>query len=198
MMMSETIASLAAALIQFQGEVSTIAYDKRNPQYRSQYVTLDTLIEVTKPVLQKHGLTVLQFPQSECDGVGVKTLLLHSSGEFIESDTLSMIPVRMVKGGEYLNALDPQAAGSTISYLRRYSYLAILNLATGEDDDCERGCGRGDKEEIKSNTFDETTETPKEEPTPRTSRRERTTTSEQPKEESKEETPTRGKRRRSE
>lgn len=193
--MSESIANLAVSLVQFQGEVSTIGYDKKNPQFRSKYVTLDTLIEATKPILQKHGLTVLQFPTSDGDGdVGIKTILLHSSGEYIESNELWMKPVRMVKGGEYVTANDPQAAGSTISYLRRYSYLAILNLATGEDDDCERGCGRGTtvtttKEEPKADAVSEPVEEPTEEPT-RTSRRERTTTA------TTEETTTRGKRRR--
>lgn len=144
MKMSETLSNLGKALAGFNSEVSKIAQDARNPQFRSNYVTLDALIDGTKPILQKNGLSVLQFPISCEDGkIGVKSLLLHSSGEFIEGEPLYMTPVRMIKGGDYVVATDAQAAGSTISYLRRYSYQAILNLSTGEDDDGETSVGRG-------------------------------------------------------
>lgn len=156
MKMSETVSNLGKSLVAFNGEIQKIAHDGRNPQFRSKYVTLDTLIEATKPILQKHGLSVLQIPLSgEQDQVGVKSLLLHESGEFIESEPLFMTPQRMLKGGEYVVAKDAQAAGSTISYLRRYSYQAILNLSTGEDDDGESAVGRGNnpaRERTETNT----------------------------------------------
>lgn len=133
---SESIKEIALALAKFNGEVSKIAKDANNPQFRSHYVTLDALIEATRPILQAHGLSVMQFPLSREDGeIGIQTMLLHTSGEYIESYPLFMTPTRMAKGGEHQIAKDPQAAGSTISYLRRYSYQAILNLNTGEDDD---------------------------------------------------------------
>ena len=168
MKMSETVSNLGKSLVAFNGEIQKIAHDGRNPQFRSKYVTLDALIEATKPILQKHGLSVLQIPLSgEQDQVGVKSLLLHESGEFIESEPLFMTPQRMLKGGEYVVAKDAQAAGSTISYLRRYSYQAILNLSTGEDDDGESAVGRG-SDSARENTTESSTDRP--------SRRERTET----------------------
>ena len=126
MKQSESITKLSVALAKFNGEVSAIAKDAKNPFFKSDYVTLDKLILSTREILQKNGLSVLQFPSTEDNKIGVKTMLLHESGEFIESDLLYMIPSK---------ANDPQQAGSLITYLRRYSYQAILNLATGEDDD---------------------------------------------------------------
>ena len=168
MKMSESISNLGKSLAAFNGEVEKVAKGAKNPQFRSKYVTLDSLIEATKPILQKYGLSVLQIPLSgEQDQVGVKSLLLHESGEFIESEPLFMTPQRMVKGGEYVVAKDAQAAGSTISYLRRYSYQAILNLSTGEDDDGESAVGRGS-----NSTRESTTESSADRP----SRRERTET----------------------
>lgn len=213
MKMSESLANLGKGLAEFNGEVQKIAHDGKNPQFRSKYVTLDALIDATKPILQKHGLSVIQVPLSGEEGqIGVKSVLLHESGEFIESEPLYMKPMRMVKGGEYVEAPDAQAAGSTISYLRRYSYQAILNLSTGEDDDGESAVGRGNNsarenttepstdrqsrrertetadkaEESTSNTSsaDEKTTQPATDETPRRSRRENV-----------EETPTRGSRR---
>lgn len=169
MKMSEQLTNLGKALAAFNAEVQKVIVDARNPQFRSKYVTLDALIDATKPILQKHGLSVLQFPLTSEDGkTGVKSMLLHESGEFIESDALFMQPVRMVKGGAYEQAPDPQAAGSTISYLRRYSYQAILNLSTGEDDDAEKAVGRGN-DSARTNTSEPSQE--------RQSRRERTETS---------------------
>lgn len=213
MKMSESLANLGKGLAEFNGEVQKIAHDGKNPQFRSKYVTLDALIDATKPILQKHGLSVIQVPLSGEEGqIGVKSLLLHESGEFIESEPLYMKPMKMVKGGDYVEAPDAQAAGSTISYLRRYSYQAILNLSTGEDDDGESAVGRGNNsarenttepstdrqsrrertetgdkaEESTSNTSsaDEKTTQPTTDETPRRSRRENV-----------EETPTRGSRR---
>lgn len=136
---SESIKALGMALAKFNGEVTRIAKDAHNPQFKSEYVTLDALIEATRPILQANGLSVLQFPLTGEGGqIGVKTMLLHDSGEFIESAPLFMTPTRFTKGGGYEIARDPQAAGSVISYLRRYSYQAILNLNTGEDDDATR------------------------------------------------------------
>lgn len=133
---SESIANLAAALVKFNGKVSAISKDKKNPQFKSEYVTLDKLIEITRPILKENGLSVMQFPLTKDSGeIGVQTILLHETGEFIEGEPIFMTPQRMLKGGQYEVAKDPQAAGSLISYLRRYSYQAILNLNTGEDDD---------------------------------------------------------------
>lgn len=123
---SETITKLAVALAKFNGEISSISKDAKNPFFKSEYVTLDKLIISTREILQKNGLSVMQMPLSKETGeIGIQTILLHESGEYIESEPLFMKPLKN----------DPQQAGSVISYLRRYSYQAILNLNTGEDDD---------------------------------------------------------------
>lgn len=123
---SETIVKLAVALAKFNSEVSSISKDAKNPFFKSEYVTLDKLILATREILQKNGLSILQMPLSKETGeIGIQTVLIHESGEFIESSPLYMKPVKN----------DPQAAGSLITYLRRYSYQSILNLNTGEDDD---------------------------------------------------------------
>lgn len=127
---SESISKLAISLVKFNSEVSSISKDAKNPFFKSEYVTLDNLIHSTRDILQKNGLVVMQSPLSKDDGsIGIQTLLIHESGEFIESEPIFMKPAK---------ANDPQQAGSIISYMRRYSYQAILNLNTGEDDDANR------------------------------------------------------------
>src|SRR5690625_1059201 len=122
---SESISKLAVALVKFNSEVSKISKDAANPLFKSDYATLDNIIDEVRPVLTKHGLSILQIPGGDGDNVIMKTLLLHESGEWIESDPLIMKPVKN----------DPQAVGSCVTYARRYSLASFLTLNTGDDDD---------------------------------------------------------------
>lgn len=122
---SETISKIAAALVAFNGEVKSISHDSENPHFKSQYTSLDHMIDETKPILHKHGLTVMQFPGGDGEKITVRTMILHDSGEWIETEPLTLRPVKM----------DPQGAGSAITYGRRYSYAAALSLSLGDDDD---------------------------------------------------------------
>ncbi|MBB6731916.1 ERF family protein [Cohnella zeiphila] len=122
---SESIGKISAALVAFSGEVKSIGKDANNPHFKSQYTSLDHMIDETKPLLHKHGLTVMQFPGGEGEKVTVRTMILHESGEWIESEPLTLKPTK----------LDPQGAGSAITYARRYSYAAALSLSLGDDDD---------------------------------------------------------------
>lgn len=132
---SESISKLAVALVKFNAQIGSIKKDAKNPFFKSQYVTLDNLIIHTRDLLQEQGLVVMQSPLSKEDGsIGIQTLLIHESGEYIESEPIYMKPQKQN---------DPQGAGSVISYMRRYSYQAILNLNTGEDDDGNKASGKG-------------------------------------------------------
>lgn len=135
---SETIGKLAVSLVKFNSEISKISKDAKNPFFKSNYVTLDKLIDATRPILKDNGLVIMQSPLSKENGsIGIQTLLMHESGEFIESEPIFMTPAKIN---------DPQQAGSIISYMRRYSYQAILNLNTGEDDDADKSTSNEDKQ----------------------------------------------------
>ncbi|UVI31187.1 ERF family protein [Paenibacillus spongiae] len=123
--MSPTIGNIAMALVKFNGEVETITKDAKNPHFKNKYASLDNIIEEIRPVLSKHGITVMQIPSGDGETVSMKTMLLHESGEWMESEPLVMRPVKN----------DPQGVGSCITYARRYSLCSMLSLSTGEDDD---------------------------------------------------------------
>lgn len=122
---SESIKNLAVALCKFNSEVSKISKDAKNPFFKNNYATLDNIVDEIRPILTKNGLSILQIPGGDGTNVIMKTLLIHESGEWLESDQLIMKPVKN----------DPQAVGSAITYARRYSLGAFLSLNTGEDDD---------------------------------------------------------------
>lgn len=122
MQSSNTIKSLAAALVLVQREIEHAHKNAVNPHFKNRYADLTEVLDTVRPVLAKHGLSVVQFP-GYADGVTtVETILTHESGEWMSGTA-----------GARVQKDDPQGVGSAITYLRRYSLAAVC--AIGQDDD---------------------------------------------------------------
>lgn len=130
---SESIAKLSAALVKAQAEMSGAVKDSANPFFKSRYADLEAVIKAIKEPFAKYGLAYTQFPYTDDKGVGVVTRLIHESGEWIECGYT--LP---------LTKLDPQAAGSAITYARRYALQAMSGIPA-VDDDAEMAMGRTQK-----------------------------------------------------
>ena len=122
---SESIAKLAAGLMAFQCEVKDPSRDGENPHFRSKYVQIDGLLAAVRPILSQHGLSVVQSTGGDGQNVTITTMLLHTSGEWLETDPLTLKAQQAT----------PQGAGSAITYGRRYSLSAALGVAWDDDDD---------------------------------------------------------------
>jgi hypothetical protein len=125
---SESIQALAAALVKAQAKMPMVPFDSTNPFLHNKYASLGAVIQHSRPILAEFGLAVTQIPISEGDSIGIESILLHESGEFI-SDRL-ILPV-----GEEKGKSRAQVAGSIITYLRRYSWASVLGLYADEDTD---------------------------------------------------------------
>jgi hypothetical protein len=124
---SESIGALAAALSQLQGEVENLHKDKQGYGYK--YAELSSVLDEAKPLLAKYKLAVAQLTvndPSNASVVGVETVLMHCSGEWISSTVY--MPVEVKKG------VLAQAAGSVITYARRYALAAMLGIAQTDND----------------------------------------------------------------
>lgn len=129
---SQSIGELAKALAKAQAVMPVAEKSKDNPFFKSKYADLPALIHVTRRCLTDNGLSVSQV-MIPVDGQTVmKTLLMHTSGEWVAS----YYPVHPVKN-------DPQSLGSAVSYARRYSYAPAIGLVTddAEDDDGNAAAG---------------------------------------------------------
>lgn len=132
---------LYTSLAKFNQEVDKIAKDANNPMFRNNYATVDQIITEIRPILAKNGLSVIQIPMNLNlnDGgewVGVKTILLHESGQTLESDPFYLkAQAQKVDKNTGETSITPQSLGSAITYARRYSLTSFLCLATGQDDD---------------------------------------------------------------
>lgn len=136
---SESIASLAKALVNVQKEIKNPIKNQVNKgvQGAPKYANLeDTLQEYVRPICSKHGISVFQSVKSDENGrVGVCTTLIHESGEFIESDYVFcdiIIPTNS-SGKKILT--EGQATGVCITYLRRYSLNSALGINGDKDTD---------------------------------------------------------------
>lgn len=124
---SESIKNLAIALAKFQGEVEnpTNSRTVSTGKFSYKYAPLDEVLNLIRPLLSKHGLSVIQVPVANDGLVGVSTTLIHESGEYIE---FAPILVKMDK-------VSAQGAGSAITYARRYALSSILGISSEDDDD---------------------------------------------------------------
>jgi len=123
MIKSELIKELAAALNKAQSEMSGAKKGKVNPFFKSKYANLEEVISCAKGPLCNNGLSISQFPVTQDNKAGVVTILMHSSGEFLE-DTLLLTCAKN----------DPQGMGSAITYARRYAYQSVLGIPSEDDD----------------------------------------------------------------
>lgn len=122
-----TYENLASALVAFQSKLPKVAKDAsaNTGKYSYDYATLDKLTEVIFPLLTEVGLAYTTVPDMSEVGFGLRTQLIHESGESITG----FYPL-----GSPSNPA--QAIGSAISYARRYALLSITGVApAGEDDD---------------------------------------------------------------
>lgn len=148
-MQSESITNLTKALIEAQLELQNP--DKNTQGYGYKYADLASILDLVKPVLKKYHLAISQLAGDDGNGkVGVTTILMHESGEYLSSTLYLPIP-------DMASANSTQRAGASITYARRYSLSAILNISADEDTD-----GTTDKPKAKASAKKSTTTTTKE------------------------------------
>ena len=125
---SKDLNELFSALAKAQSEIKTAGLDSENPYFKSAYSSLAEIVRVSRPALTKNGLCIIQQIMPNEDGQNIlHTILAHSSGQWIETQ-MRILPSKP----------DVQALSSYLSYLRRYSYAAIVcTVSADEDDDAE-------------------------------------------------------------
>lgn len=127
MIKSETISGVVSALTKARKELTNLYPTKQGYGYK--YADLAQIIDHTKPILENHGLVIVQNLINESEGqIGVETILFHESGEYIGG--AYVLPLTDLPKGTLT-----QAMGASITYGRRYALAAILGIATDEDID---------------------------------------------------------------
>ncbi len=116
--------NIAIAFIKAQSEMSAPKKDNSNPFFKSKYADLNSVLEAVMKPLHNNNIAVLQ-PTVCIDGKNyVKTILLHESGEMLESFTEIL----------YAKVNDAQGQGSGITYARRYGLQSLCGVGAEDDD----------------------------------------------------------------
>lgn len=128
--MSPSLSHFAPAFVQVQKALRPVVKNAENPHFKNNFANLAAILEEGLPLLSEHGFALMQFPTNEGGQLGLMSMLIHESGQFISAT----MPLMVVKQ-------DPQGEGSAITYGRRYAACAILGIRTA-DDDGNAGSGR--------------------------------------------------------
>jgi hypothetical protein len=130
---SQSLDKLYAALAKAQLEMLPAKTGSNNPFFKSKYADLASIVKASRKALGTNGLAVIQrIIRNGSAGMTLLTRLCHSSGQWIES-SMTVNPPKQ----------DIQSLGSYLTYLRRYTYSAIVGVvASEEDDDGEAAIGR--------------------------------------------------------
>jgi len=139
---------LYAALAMAQGEIQAAEANKEAEirkkddynvvLYTFKYADLAACLEVIRKPLADNELCLIQIPSlGENNAVHMRTVLGHSSGQTISCE-MTMYPE---KGG-------PQAIGTCMAYLRRYSLCSLIGVAQFDDDAASATKGPDDYDRI--------------------------------------------------
>lgn len=117
-------------LLKIQEEIGAIKKDATNPFYKSKYFDINSLLEQVKPILNKHGLILLQGLTNINGKLALETKLIDSisnpSMQEFAPEILYVCPLPDIQ--------DPQKIGSAITYFRRYALQSLLALEAEDDD----------------------------------------------------------------
>lgn len=125
-------------LIAAQKEMPMVEKDGKNPHFKNDYAKYDTAVEVIKKVYNKnnffvsHEIKAGYSINNKEDGhkweetipTKIITKIIHTSGKEI----FSSMPLINKAGTD-------QGMGSSISYAKRYTLLALVAVASSDEDD---------------------------------------------------------------
>jgi hypothetical protein len=125
---SENQKDLFSALAKAQADMPIAVRSSINPYFKSNYASFSDIIKASRTVLSKNGLAVSQDIIERDNGQKyLYTVLMHASGQF-KASRIKINPVKQ----------DIQELGKYVSYLKRYTYAALVGVADAmEDDDGE-------------------------------------------------------------
>ena len=115
--------NIAKALLEFHKTNPHAFEDKKNPHFKNNYASLESVIKTVRTASQ-FGFTFTQEVYFEGDIPFVRTVMMHSSGATRVSRT------KIVSK----DPNDPQKMGSAISYAKRYGLQSIFGLPSDDDD----------------------------------------------------------------
>jgi len=127
-----------AAMIEAQEEMRPVVRNCKGDK-GSKYANLEAVDRAIRPIYTRHGFVLSFNSKASEDGmITMSCTCMHKGGYAKEYELTGALDSAGPKGEK--NKTGIQAAGSTVSYLRRYLTVMIYNIVlTDEDDDGAQG-----------------------------------------------------------
>jgi len=109
-------------ILKIQSQIGTLSKDKENPFFKSKYFDINQILAQLQPLLDEHGLTVVQ-PLDNIEGKPALSTIVYDGEQEILNYT-TPLPEND----------DPQKIGSAITYFRRYALQSLFMLQADDDD----------------------------------------------------------------
>lgn len=144
---------ISQCILCIQRDIGAIERRGRNTHFNNRYMLFDDLIARVKSVAAKLDCMVLQSGSAHSiDGVTGKlvyTQIRHVDGEWIQNEVFLPFAKK-----------DPQAAGTCLTYGKRYGLAALLAVCDQEDDDGNAASGDDDGNSAPNRSSRETAKDP--------------------------------------
>ena len=116
--------TLIESLVKAQSEMTHAQLDQINPQWKSKFASLKSVIDAVKPALNANGIFFMQISHPVDAGVGIETVFCKGDEKL--STGVVVVPV---------DKANAQGLGSSMTYAKRYSLAVACGISASEDDD---------------------------------------------------------------
>jgi len=118
---SSQVNELNTALAAAELKYSEVFYNRMSSWFQAEYIDLNGLMKMCRPILAENGLVVTWFTEVT-DAIILHTRLRHSSGQWIESRA------RFISSRDDLKTQE-----SALNHLKRQQVMSLLNLTLAGD-----------------------------------------------------------------
>ena len=108
-------------LLEVQGELDAVSKTQENDYFESKFANINDVLLMLLPIVNKHGILVLQ-PLTNVNGKpAIKTIIMHGTERIEEIMVLHEDP-------------NPQKMGSGYTYGRRFALISAFGVRIEDDD----------------------------------------------------------------
>lgn len=125
--------AFSAAFAAMKPELPKIIKSRKNDQTKSKYASIDDINAKVDPVLAKHGFADMCRIEQTDTHVTVVMILMHRDGHREETPFTLQLDLTGAQGT--VNKTKIHAAGSSVTYARRYAKCAMLGISLGDHQD---------------------------------------------------------------
>lgn len=112
--------TITKKLFEIQKKEISVSKDGKNPHFKSNYITLDNLINTLTPICNELGILMSHYTDEE--------RVITQLTDIEDNDQIaSSFPI--------IGVTNAQQVGSAITYAKRYNLCQLFNIITDRDDD---------------------------------------------------------------